>query len=271
VTAPKRPSPADIRMIATDLDGTLLDGSSTINDRTRAAVQQAVDAGIDVVAATGRSFRTAHPKLADSAITQIVCSNGGAVFDRPTERVISTHPMTGAIAAQVIEQVSAATNDAGFGWETIGGFRFDAVFEEVCPHVDEIRLGQDPGPLTPDMEVVKMFVCIRGLRRLDLQKAVLASLPQGATASASGADFVETTAVDVNKATTLQTLCDERGISPAQVMAFGDNLNDVAMLQWAGWSVAMGNAHNVVADQADEIAMSNMDDGVAVVIEQWLN
>lgn len=257
-------------MIATDLDGTLLDGSSQVNDRTRVAVQRAVDAGIEVVAATGRSFRTAHPKLAEVSVNHIVCSNGGAVFDRTTEAITATHPMSGAVAADVIARVGAANEDAGFGWETAGGFRFDSVFEEVCPQVDEIRLGEDPGPLRDDMEIVKMFICIRGLRRLDLQKAVLASLPAGATASASGSDFVETTAAGVDKATTLQTLCDARGITASQVIAFGDNLNDVAMLQWAGWSVAMGNAHNVVADQADEIAMSNMDDGVAVFIERWL-
>jgi len=120
------------------------------------------------------------------------------------------------------------------------------------------------------MEITKLFVCIPGLRRLELQEAVQADLPDTVNGSASGADFVETTAAGVDKATTLDILMTSLGVTAEHVAVFGDNLNDVAMMQWAGHAVAMGNAHRAVTDHADLIAPSNIDDGVAVTLDAWM-
>jgi len=257
-------------VVATDLDGTLLDGSSKLANRTIETVERVIANGTPVIAATGRSFRSALPKLASVSIRYVVCSNGGLIWDRERDAPALHRPMTGEVAIDAMEQLRAHRPTAGFGWETLGGFGFDQVFLEHCPNVDEIGMGDDPGPVTMDMEITKLFVCIPGLRRLELQKAVQAHLPKTVNGSASGADFVETTAAGVDKATTLEILVRLLGTEADQVAVFGDNLNDVAMMEWAGHAVAMGNAHRVVTDHADVIAPSNVDDGVAVTLDQWL-
>jgi len=258
------------KAIATDLDGTLLDGTSQLAPRTIETVERVIGAGVHVVAATGRSFRSALPKLAPVSIRYVVCSNGGLIWDRTRDEPVLHRPISGPVALDAMKQLLAHQPTAGFGWETLGGFGFDDVFVTHCPKVDEIGMGVDPGPLSPEMEITKLFVCIPGLRRLELQKAVQAGLPDTVNGSASGADFVETTAAGVDKATTLEILMGSLDARTEQVAVFGDNLNDVAMMQWAGYAVAMGNAHQVVTDHADLIAPSNMDDGVAVTLDGWM-
>lgn len=257
-------------LIVSDLDGTLLGGDSQLTDRTVAAVCAAHDAGIEVVAATGRSWRSALPKLTRVPIRFVVCSNGGLIWDRNADEVWLTRPIPGPTAVAARAAVLESGLPAGFGWEALTGFHFDDHFKAACPRVDEIGLGDDPGPLSADTEPIKMFMCVTGHRRLALQNAVRAVLPAGVTASASGADFVETTREDVDKATTMTILADHLGVAARDIVAFGDQLNDVPLLQWAGHSVAMANAHDNVTQHANEIAPSNLDDGVAVTIERML-
>ncbi len=82
--------------------------------------------------------------------------------------------------------------------------------------------------------------------------------------------MLEMSAAGVTKATTLALLCAERRIAPEEVLAIGDMPNDIALLEWAGTSYAMGNAHPTVQAVADHVAPSNDDDGVARVIEELL-
>jgi hydroxymethylpyrimidine pyrophosphatase-like HAD family hydrolase len=85
-----------------------------------------------------------------------------------------------------------------------------------------------------------------------------------------GADAVELGPAGVDKGSGLAWLCDHLGIAASEVVAFGDEWNDLTMLRWAGHGVAMANADQLVLDHADEIAPSNADDGVAVVLERFL-
>ena len=86
----------------------------------------------------------------------------------------------------------------------------------------------------------------------------------------AGLPFVELMPPGVDKAFGLRRLCEERGIGADHVMAFGDMPNDVAMLEWARWGVAVGNAHDHAKAAADEITETNVDDGVSHVLEQLL-
>lgn len=91
-----------------------------------------------------------------------------------------------------------------------------------------------------------------------------------ATVSVSGSWVVEVSPAGVNKAAALAALCRELGIGPADVIAFGDHLNDVPMLAWSGWAVAVANAHPDVVAIADEVTASNELDGVALVLEHFV-
>jgi hydroxymethylpyrimidine pyrophosphatase-like HAD family hydrolase len=85
----------------------------------------------------------------------------------------------------------------------------------------------------------------------------------------SSSGLVEMSAAGITKATGLALLAAEYGVQPADVVAFGDMPNDVPMLTWAGRGVAVANAHAEARDAADELTLSNVDDGVAVYLERW--
>jgi HAD superfamily hydrolase (TIGR01484 family) len=85
----------------------------------------------------------------------------------------------------------------------------------------------------------------------------------------TGHGLIEISAPGVTKGTGLARLAGELGIAPAEVVALGDMPNDLPMLQWAGYGVAMANAHPAVLDAADEITAHNSEDGLALVLEKW--
>jgi hydroxymethylpyrimidine pyrophosphatase-like HAD family hydrolase len=103
---------------------------------------------------------------------------------------------------------------------------------------------------------------------LPLVRAVAGST---ADATHSGAPFVELAATGVQKAAGLEAICTALGVRPVEVLAFGDMPNDVPLLRWAGRGVAVANAHPEVLRSADEITLSNAEDGVAVVLERLLS
>lgn len=257
-------------MITSDLDGTLLGTESKLTERTIAAIEAAHAAGIEVVAATGRSWRSALEKVEPTPIRYVICSNGGLIWDRSTNGVLLHRPFVGHDALAVIDSVRAAHAQAGFGWETSTGFDFDEQFLATCPTVDEVGMGDPVGPIEVHHEITKLFMCVPGLRSADLQAAVRAALPPIAQTSSSADGFVETTAAGVDKGSTASWLAAHLGVDVREVTAFGDQLNDVSMLEWAGRAVAMGNAQPQTKGVADHVTASNADDGVAVVIEQMV-
>ncbi len=126
-----------------------------------------------------------------------------------------------------------------------------------------------------------LSLCVNGVNKLiarhpefpiqDLIARVGELLRERAIVSFSGAPFVEISALHVSKASALAAYCSERNIERARVMSFGDMPNDLPMLEWAGHSVAMGNAHASVLAVAREITLSNAEDGVAAVVERLLS
>lgn len=254
-------------LVASDLDGTLLGPDGRLSKRTIAAVEAATDAGITVAAATGRSWRSALDRIAPAPIRYVVCSNGGLVYDTHVGDVVHHRPFAGALALSVVEAVRLAHPGAGCGWETAHGFDFDEAFLAECPTVDEVGMGEPVGPIGADTDVTKVFVCIPGFESARLQDAVRAVLPSGAQASASAMRFVEATAPGVDKGSTVAWLAAHLGVAQPDVMAMGDQLNDVSMLTWAGRSVAMGNAHEHTMATADHVTLTNAEDGAAIAIE----
>jgi hydroxymethylpyrimidine pyrophosphatase-like HAD family hydrolase len=101
-----------------------------------------------------------------------------------------------------------------------------------------------------------------------LLEIALSHAGEAACVTTSGADFVEIAAAGVHKASALDWVCRQHGITAAQTIAFGDMLNDLPMLAWAGHSVAVANAHPDLLAHIDETTLSNEDDGVAVVLER---
>lgn len=258
-------------MIATDLDGTLLGPDGEVSERTCAAVAAAHEAGIVVVAATGRSRLTAIAKLAGCPdIRWVVCSNGAMVWDRADDRMHLHRAIDGPDAVALMEGLRDHPDALGFGWETVDGFGYDEVFRSHR-RLDSAPLvvGDVAMPGLGD-QVTKLLVSHCELLGNDLHRHLSGHLHAGVTVSSSGGPFIEATALGVDKSSTLAGLAEAMGIAAESVMAFGDQHNDLEMLQWAGTGVAMGNAHPEVAAAASLVAKTHTEDGVAQVIESLL-
>lgn len=248
------------------MDGTLLTPNHRLSERTLAAMAAAVQAGIEVLPVTGRGFRSAVDILQPAELPTAICSNGALIYDIRADRIAETRPIGGDQMRSALTDLRVQLPDARFGWETTTAVSFEAGFHENPPP----WLGE-PEPIEQIPNAIKLFVAHPTVIESDLQHLVKPLLPIGMNVSTSGAPFVEVTAAGVDKATTLAKVAAARGIERSEVMAFGDQMNDLAMLQWAGVGVAMGNARTEAKDAADQITATNAEDGVAVMIEKLLS
>lgn len=258
-----------VRLIATDMDGTLLRSDGTISSRTLAAIRDAHAAGITVVAATGRGWRSAVPLLAPAGeITTAVCSNGALVRDIVGEADTDVFAFPAGTVAALLDAVISTVPDAGLAWELVtGGFGFDRTYADMRPDVAQHYPDhEDVRPPLGD-GMLKLLVRHPRLDEEALLELLEPAVPEDVLATYSGIDTVEITGAGVHKAAALAVVCGRLGIDASQVVALGDNRNDSEMLRWAGRGVAMGNAVADAIEAADDQTEHHMDDGVAVVIE----
>lgn len=260
-----------MRMVACDLDGTLFAPGGRLSPRTLAALAAAEEAGVTVVAATGRSYHTALPRVAPApGLRYLVCSNGAVRYDRTDDRVVDHHPVEEAALPALLAALRDGLPGAGFGWESPGGFGSERAFLAMRPPADaDIEHVLDAlGPPFP--VVTKLFVGHPRLVRERLLDAVTPLMVDGLVVTCSGAGFVEVTGAGVDKAFGVARLCERLGVDRSEVVAVGDHLNDVALLAWAGHAVAMADGHPAALAAADEVTAACADDGAACVIERVL-
>ncbi len=262
-----------VRLVASDMDGTLLRADLTISDRTVDAVAAVHDAGVRVVVATGRGWRSAVPLLEPlPQVAVAVCSNGALVRDVHGEANTDVFAFAAGRAEVLVEAVVATVPDAGLAWELAdGGFGYDRVYAGLRPDLADAfpeRVGDRPAT---DADMLKLLVRHPDLDEAELLAVLEPNVPGDVLATYSGIDTVEITGAGVHKAHALSVLCRRWGIHPADVVTLGDNRNDVEMLTWAGRGVAMGNAVPAAVAAADERAAHHEDDGVALVLESVLD
>ncbi|MGH3682827.1 MAG: HAD family hydrolase, partial [Natronosporangium sp.] len=257
------------RLIATDLDGTLLRSDGSLSTRTAAALRLAARAGIPVVPATARPLRwlADYPLL--RAAYRVVFANGAVVYDPRGGAVVARHLLTPPALAGLVRQIVAAVPVAVFAVEP-GDGRLHRHQPTYPVRSDLRQLGVAPAEL-PELvaePAIKLLVKAPGMATAELLARVVAAAGRSAEASVSALDGpVELAAPGVTKATGLAAVAAELGVPPAGVVAFGDMPNDLPMLAWAGYAVAVGNAHPDVLAVADEVVGSNDQDGVASWIE----
>ncbi|MGI9594913.1 MAG: Cof-type HAD-IIB family hydrolase [Acidimicrobiales bacterium] len=263
------PSPP-VKLIATDMDGTLLAPDHRLSSRTLSAIDAARQAGIEVLPVTGRGFRSAVKILEPARLETAICSNGALIYDLAGDRIAETRPIAGDDVRSVVAHLRERMPAAIFGWETTVAASFEDGFHRNPPHGGSASGVSTHEPLHEVRSAIKLFLAHPEIVESDLQHAVQPLLFPGMNVSTSGAPFVEVTAAGVDKATTLARVAAARGFRRSEVMAFGDQMNDLAMLQWAGVGVAMGNARPEAKAVADEVTASNSEDGVALLIEKLL-
>ena len=266
-----------IRLIATDLDGTLLDPTGHVTARSRAALDAARAAGIVVVPVTARQPIGLRAIAAEAGFAGwALCGNGAYGIHLGTHEQLFASEIAVPVQQRIARELAAQVPDLLFASVREAGevFVAQAGYAEVAALGDHKRDPRTMGavPLTevllaPSLKLVVRHASISPAEIF----AVLGTLDQtGFAATLSGAPFVEVMAEGVTKASGLALLCAELGIEQDEVLAFGDALNDVEMLRWAGHGVAMANAEPAALAAADEVTASNAADGVAAVLERVL-
>jgi len=266
-----------IRLIATDLDGTLLDPSGRVTARTRAALDAARAAGIIVVPVTARQPIGLRAIAAEAGFDGwALCGNGAYGIRLGTHELLFATEIAVPVQERIAGELSARIDGLLFASVREAGAVFVAQegYAAVATLSDHKRDPRTMGavPLADVLEAPSLKLVIRHATISPPEIfAVLRTLEQaGFAATLSGAPFVEVMAEGVTKATGLERLCAEFGIDRTEVLAFGDALNDVELLRWAGHGVAMANAEPEALAAADEVTASNAEDGVAVVLERVL-
>ncbi|MDX6274265.1 MAG: hypothetical protein QOJ92_1475 [Frankiales bacterium] len=261
-----------VRCVATDLDGTLVRTDGKISKRTADALAGVEAAGIDVVLVTGRPPRWMHPVAEATGHRGLaVCANGALIYDLHTERVVETFPLGVTAAADVVDSLRRAIAGVSFAVERGESFGHEPGYQTRYPMPDGVVIAPMDELLAAG-PAVKILVRHASLSADELLASASEVVGQTANVTHSNVNdrLLEISAAGVSKASTLARLCAERGIDRGQVVAFGDMPNDLPMLEWAGTSYAVANAHPDVLAAVDHVTASNDDDGVAMVLEQLL-
>ncbi|MDN5893431.1 MAG: Cof-type HAD-IIB family hydrolase [Nocardioides sp.] len=251
------------RMVATDLDGTLLDPTGKVTPRTREVIAELDRIGVPVVFVTGRPIRWMEDLWAEVGDHGLaVCSNGGIVYDVADHSVRNALTIDRSIAMQVASTLRKALPGTAFALEKTTGF----AREEGFAGRHREPLGIPTGSLEEifDDSVVKLLALHHetGAETYWHQVEERVGTMVEVTWS-SDFPLIEMSARGVTKAATLERLAGELGIGAEDVVAFGDMPNDVPMLAWAGTSYAMANAHPSARRVATHTAPGNDADGVA--------
>ncbi|MDF5820818.1 HAD family hydrolase [Corynebacterium felinum] len=263
------------RLIVSDIDGTLITSAERVTPRLRAALLKAVEHA-DFVLATGRPPRWVYTVLDQLPIRPLcVCANGAVVYDSAQDRVIMQECVQPAAMAEIVARISAVL-DCGFAVERAGESAFDRCDELFVVTEDFVHAWESDEHAVACLDDVVSAPAVKLLVRSDRHSAaemfalIRPVVPEelGHVTYSMGEGLIEVSAPGVTKARGLAQVSALLGVDPADAVVFGDMPNDIQMFEWAGYSVAMGNAAQQVKDVADEVTTSNDDFGVARVLER---
>jgi Cof subfamily protein (haloacid dehalogenase superfamily) len=263
-------------LIATDLDGTVVRSDDTVSAYTHEVFGRVRAAGIPVVGATGRGPRLLDMTRRDlPAADYLVLAGGGRVvaLPEPPEPPVTLLDvrLDGPSVAALLDELEAAITGPLTLMVEVRDDPYAPLWGELDPCWPwPERVEPVPRAQALAGEVIKVFVRANGTADVDaLLRLVQRLVPAAkATATQSGLGFVEICPPGADKGTGLAVVAQALGVDPADVLVFGDMPNDLSMFAWAGWGrVAVGNAHPSVRALADEVTLTNDEDGVAV----WLD
>ena len=250
------PEAEPIRLIAVDIDGTLLDSASRLPDANRQALQAAAARGVDVVLATGRAFHHARPvaERLDTPVTFIV--NNGALVKTPEGRTLARRPVPRALARALVADTRPVREGAALIFDRSDDRQY--VYERIdwshpqrrwyynrnrvyMTRVEplETALDDDPVQVAFTGGVADMRVLAGQVRALPAARRLAVTLTEYEQRDFS---LLDVTAQGCSKGAALGDWAAQHGVPPAGIMAVGDNLNDLDMLELAGHPVVMGNA-----------------------------
>nr|WP_247747447.1 Cof-type HAD-IIB family hydrolase [Alkalihalobacillus sp. BA299] len=245
----KKQNKKNIKLIAIDMDGTLLNDRNEISAENRKAIKEAEERGIHVVISTGRTRMTCDDLVKSLSLrSYLITVNGSEIWDENGNLIERQ-----LLEVEHIKQMWGLKQQHNtFCWAASVGNVWKEEFPDDFSAHEWMKFGFD----VKDDEVRQLI-----LDELTENEAL--------EISNSSPTNIEINASGVNKARAIEKVCIRLGITMDNVLAMGDSLNDLAMIKEAGVGVAMGNAQNHVKECADWVTTSNLEDGVAVAIRKW--
>lgn len=263
------------KLIAFDIDGTLFNSSGNISEPTRNALLAAHNKGITLMLASGRSIHGLR-QLAlrnrlplDNMVT--LAFNGACVAEGNSEEILFETPIEKSVARQLIKDLKERPITVMVPYhhelyvEDFDGFLVRFELETEC---FTGKLVEDLSTL--DFEPNK--VILTGQKE-DLDRFMEEVAPRYASEASfvfTGPNNIDVSHSGINKGDTLKRYCELKGIDRKEVLAFGDNHNDLVMIEYAGIGVAMGNAIEALKNIANRITLTNDEDGIAVILNEML-
>ena len=263
----------DIRLIAIDLDGTLLDDAKQVGAATGEALRRAARSGVKVVVATARPPRSVRQFYRQLELDTLQINyNGALIWDEPRSQAVFHQPMPGTLVQRIVAQLRALFPEILVSCEILDRWytdRFDRSY------TTQTGLLFEPDVIAPieefcDRDITKLMFLWHP-QTIDAAEAVLRESWAGQIAMTRGdGDLIQIMGVRVSKAAALKKVAAAYGVEMAQVMAIGDAPNDMEMLSSAGVAVAVENADPLCKKVAHWIAPSNNHDGVAAALAKYL-
>ncbi|RFU65306.1 Cof-type HAD-IIB family hydrolase [Peribacillus glennii] len=240
----------EIKLIALDMDGTLLNEEGKVSEGNRAAIKDAEQKGVKVVLSTGRAYATCNEIAKSLALSSyLITVNGSEIFD-PNGELVERN----MISHELIEWMWGLSqkHQTGF-WAT----STEKVWRDGMP------------------EDIRSYQWLKFGFNIDddaIRQEILTLLKENGELEVSNSSPVniEANALGINKAKAIAKVCGFLGFGMENVMAVGDSLNDIAMIKESGLGVAMGNAQDIVKETADWVTDTNQNDGVANAIKKWV-
>jgi Cof subfamily protein (haloacid dehalogenase superfamily) len=265
------------KMIASDLDDTLLDENSEISARNIAAIRQAVDRGVWFLIATGRMFKTSVTYLQDLGLNKdypLINYHGALIKKSQSKEIILHRPIPNDVAIAVAREaakknchVSVFIEDDLYISEESDYSRY----YQSMARVDLQAVGslpdflRDNGASPTKMSIIRWDGTID-----DIETSLRVTFGKQLSILQSRPYFLEITDQKATKGQALRWLAEREGIKPEEIIAFGDGHNDLDMVSYAGLGVAVANARPELLQIANLVTASNSEDGVAAVIEEYV-
>ena len=261
------------KMIAIDLDDTLLNDSHEIGHEDKKALLDAKEAGVKLCMVTGRNYYSAKPFLEQVSFVDLMgCLNGAYIVDPPSEQFLYQFPIRGDVCAEIlkdIEKIGIYVN-AYHDHRVMCSEKTDLTdyYKELTGVQAEVV-----GKLSRyvlNMNIGKLLLIDETERLKQIKKVLESQYSQTVYFTFSKPTHLEVNSIHASKGVAVKTIARHFGFTREDIIAIGNDENDVSMLEYAGLGIAMGNASDKVKKHVNAITVTNNENGIARVIHQYL-